>query len=78
MIVDEHVVLFGVDDGLDELTCVVSFSLEDLTDDVHDLGTERGYAHEDAFNDRLSESFKLCIAVLNELEGRVTQFIELR
>ena len=36
-IVDEHVVLFRVDDSLDMLTAIVSFALKDLNDNIHDF-----------------------------------------
>lgn len=37
-IVDEHVVLLRVNDGLHEFSRVVTLTLQDLADNVHDLG----------------------------------------
>lgn len=50
-VVDEHVVLLGVDDGFDELTSVIALPLQDLADDVHDFGAKAWAPHEDALDD---------------------------
>ena len=56
---------------------MVTFTLQNLDNDIHDLGAERRAAHEDAFDDAGGECLKLCIRVLNELEGWVAQFVQL-
>jgi hypothetical protein len=53
-VVNEHVVLLGVDDSFDELASVIALTLQDLADDVHDLGAQRGAAHENPLNNRRS------------------------
>ena len=49
-IVDEHVVLFRVDDCFDELSGVIAFALQDLANDVHDFGAKGWASHEDALD----------------------------
>ena len=70
-IVDEHVVLLGVDDGLYELAGMVALPLETLADNIHDLGSKGRDSHEDTLDDGGSESLELCVAVLDELKGGV-------
>ena len=78
LVVDEHVVLFGVDDGLNEITSVVAFSLKNEADDVHDFWTEGRASHENALDNAGSESLELGVTVLDKFKGRVAEFIKLR
>ena len=50
-IVDEHVVLLRINDGLDKFTAMVAFTLKDLDNDVHDLWSQSWASHENALND---------------------------
>ena len=77
-VVDEHIVLFRVNDGFDELTAMVAFALQNHDNDVHDFRAERRASHKNTLDDGGSKGLELCIGVLNELEGGVTKFIELR
>ena len=76
-VVDEHVVLFGIDDRLDELTGMVAFALKDLADNVHDLWAQGWASHEDSLDDGGGESLKLGVAILNQLKGWVAELVEL-
>lgn len=78
LVVDEHVVLFGVNDGLNEITSVVAFSLKNEADDVHDFWTEGRASHENALDNAGSESLELGVTVLDKFKGRVAEFIKLR
>ena len=56
---------------------MVTFSLKNLDDNVHDLWTNTRASHENTLDDHRSESLKLCVAVLNQLESRVAKLVEL-
>ena len=77
-VVDEHVVLLRVDNSFDEFTSVVTLSLEDLTDNIHDLGAEAGASHEDTLDDARGKSFKLSVTVLDQLKSGVAKLVKLR
>jgi hypothetical protein len=76
-VVDEHVVLLRVDDSFDQFTGVVTLSLEDLADNVHDLGAEAGASHEDTLDDAGRKSFKLSVTVLDQLKSGVAKLVKL-
>ena len=57
---------------------MVAFALQDLANDVHNFGAKRGASHEDALDNGRCESFQLGVAILDELERWVAQFVELR
>ena len=65
-IVDEHIILFRIYDSLDKLTSVITFTLKNLQDAVHDLGADCRHFDEDFINERRSQSLELCVRVLNE------------
>jgi len=77
-IVDKHVVLLRVNDGLNKLSGVVAFALQDLADNVHDLGAKGWHAKEDALNNTGGKGFKLGVAILDKLKSGVTKLVELR
>jgi hypothetical protein len=56
---------------------VVTLSLKNLDDNVHDLWANARTSHENTLDDHGGESLKLCVAVLNQLESRVTKLVEL-
>jgi hypothetical protein len=76
-VVDEQVVLLRVNDSFDKFTGVVTLSLKNLDDNVHDLWTNTRASHENTLDDSGGESLKLCVAVLNQLESRVAKLVEL-
>ena len=76
-VVDEQVVLLRVDDSFDKFTGVVTLSLKNLDDYVHDLWANTRASHENTLDDSGGESLKLCVAVLNQLESRVAKLVEL-
>ena len=51
-IVDKHIILLRIYDGLHELTCVITFTLKNLQDAVHDLGADCRHFNENSFNER--------------------------
>lgn len=51
-IVDEHVVLLRVDHSFDQFACVITLTLKDCANNIHNLGTQGRASHEDALNDR--------------------------
>ena len=57
---------------------MVSLSLKNLDDDVHDLGANTGTSHENTLNDSGSESLKLCVTVLDQFKSRVAKLVKLR
>ena len=60
-IVDKHVVLFRINDSFHKLTCVITFTLENLQDAVHDLWADCRHFNEDSINERRGQSFELCV-----------------
>lgn len=77
-IVGEQVVLLSVDNSLNDLTSVVTLSLEHLANDVHNLRAQGWEAHEDSVNNVSAELFKLRVHILEELNSRLTEFLKLR
>ena len=51
-IVDKHIVLLRIYDGFHELSCVITFTLKNLQDAVHDLGADCRHFNENSFNER--------------------------
>lgn len=77
LVVGEQIVLLGVNDGLNDLSGVVSLLAQALHDQVHDLRDERWETLEDLVHDVVGDLFKLRVRVLNELKSWVSQLLQL-
>jgi hypothetical protein len=77
-VVSEQIVLLRVDDGLDDLSGLVTLRMQDTRDNVHDLALHTREAVEDTRNDRTGNTVQRDIGVLNQLKGWVSQLLELR
>lgn len=76
-VVDEEVVLLSIDDSFNKFSSMVSFSLQDGDDDIHDLWTKTWESEENLLDDRVSKVLKLSIDILDKLEGWLTELVEL-
>lgn len=77
-VVGEQVVLLRINDRLYDFSGFVSFSLEDLSDDFHDIGDDGGESHEQFFYDAGGEAFKEVVDFVQAVEGWVSELLELR
>lgn len=77
LIVRKNVVLFSLNNGLHDLTAVVSLFLDDIINHVHYFRLERGEAHEDFVDDVVSHEFQVCIDILHEVKRGLSQFLQL-
>ena len=57
---------------------MITLTLKDLADDLHNEWAKCGDSHKNTLDDTRSKSFKLCIAVLDELEGWISELVHLR
>jgi hypothetical protein len=77
-IVGEQIVLFGVNDSLDDLSGVVSLLRDTLDDHIHNLRYEGWEPLEDLLNYGTGNLLELLVGVLDQLEGWVSQLLKLR
>ena len=77
-VVDEHVVDFRLNHCLDQFARVVSFSLQECGNDVHNFGTQSGAPHKVTVYQVGGQHFEMGVGVVNQLVSGVTQFLHLR
>ena len=63
-VIGEQVILFGVNEGLDDDSRLFSLFLENGDDDVHDFGDHRGETLEDLVHNALAHLLKHVVHVL--------------
>jgi hypothetical protein len=52
--------------------------LDNTIDDIDDLGLESWESHEDFVDDIVSHELKVCIDILDKIQGGFSEFLELR
>ena len=77
-IVHKDVVLFCINDCFDQVSGVVSFSLENGLDDIHDLWSKTWESEEDFVDEASSKDLKLRVHILDQVEGWLSELVELR
>ena len=78
VVVGKDVVLFCINYVFNELSSMVTLLLKDLTDDVHNVRTNRWTPPEHPFYDSSCYLLKLAINILDQFEGWFADFLELR
>lgn len=77
-VIGEQVILFSINEGLDNDSCLFSLFLEHVHDDVHDFGDHRGETLEDLVHNALAHLLEHVVHVLQQIESWLSKFLELR
>jgi hypothetical protein len=77
-VICEQIILLSIDDCFNNLSGVVSFFSNHITNNFHYDSSRSRESHENAINDLACKELKLCINVLNQFKRWLSEFFELR
>jgi hypothetical protein len=77
-IIGEQIILFSVNERLNNDSSLFSLFLQNSDNDVHDLGDHRGEALENLVYNALAHLLKHVVNILQQIEGGLSKFFKLR
>jgi hypothetical protein len=77
-VIGEQIILFGVNEGLDYDSRLLSLFLKHVNDDVHDFGDHGGETLEDLVYDALAHLLQHVVHILEKIKSGLSKFLELR
>jgi hypothetical protein len=77
-IIGEQIILFSVNERLNNDSSLLSLILQNINNDVHDLGDHRGEALENLVYNALAHLLKHVVNILQQIEGGLSKFFKLR
>jgi hypothetical protein len=77
-IIGEQIILFSVNERLNNDSSLFSLFLQNSDNDVHDLRDHRGEALENLVYNALAHLLKHVVNVLQQIEGGLSKFFKLR
>jgi len=77
-IIGEQIILFSVNERLNNYSSLLSLILQNIDNDIHDLGDHRGEALENLVYNALAHLLKHVVNILQQIEGGLSKFFKLR
>jgi len=77
-IIGEQIILFSVNERLNNDSSLLSLILQNIDNDIHDLGDHRGEALENLVYNALAHLLKHVVNILQQIEGGLSKFFKLR
>jgi len=77
-IIGEQIILFSVNERLNNDSSFLSLFLQNIDNDIHDLGDHRGEALENLVYNALAHLLKHVVNILQQIEGGLSKFFKLR
>jgi hypothetical protein len=77
-IIGEQIILFSVNERFNNDSSFLSLFLQNIDNDIHDLGDHRGEALENLVYNALAHLLKHVVNILQQIEGGLSKFFKLR